>query len=170
MDTNQIFQSKAFKFFALGIGILIILLLVFGIGMSVGFKKANFSFQWGENYHRNFGGPREGFMRDFSGMDFMGGHGVAGQIIKIDIPAESGQVILTMKGKDGIEKAVVVNEKTEIRRLMETIKPSDLKTDDFIVVIGQPTKAGQIEAKFIRVMPPPPEGPAAMLMLKKSGK
>ena len=34
-----------------------------------------------------------------------------------------------------------------------TIK--DLKIDDFVVVIGTPDEQGQIEAKFIRIMPSP---------------
>jgi hypothetical protein len=50
---------------------------------------------------------------------------------------------------------VVIKEDTAIMRFRETIKPSDLKVDDSIVVIGEPNDAGQIEAKFIRVMPSP---------------
>jgi hypothetical protein len=45
-----------------------------------------------------------------------------------------------------------------IERLRETVKISDLKVDDFVVVIGEPNDSGQIEAKFIRLLPPAPLG------------
>ena len=124
------------------------LLVVLGVGMFIGFRKADFSYRWGENYYRNFGGP-PGFFGDLGGRDFMDAHGVSGQIIKID-----GQT-LTIKGRDNTEKIVVIGNDTLIRRGSDTIKPSDLKVDDNIVVIGQPNNTGQIEAKLIRVMPYP---------------
>ncbi len=149
MDYNKFFQSKTFKIILGGVGVIIILLLVFELGKIVGFKKANFSYRWGENYHQNFGGPREGFFKDFSGRDFIGAHGVFGQIMKID-----GST-LVIKGQDDVEKIVLVNDKTVIERFRETVKITDLKVDDYIVVIGEPNDAGQIEAKFIRIMPSP---------------
>lgn len=85
MDYNKIFQSKLFKLFLLGIGIFILLLLGFKLGMVVGFGKARFSYRWGENYHQNFAGPRGGFFEDFyDNKDFIEAHGVFGEIIKID--------------------------------------------------------------------------------------
>ncbi len=142
-----------FKRIFFGIAGLIILLLVFGLGMAVGFKKANFSYQWGENYHRNFGGPRGGFFQDFAGRDFVGSNGVFGQIIKIELPN------LIVGGNNNTEKIIILKTDTVIRRLNETISPNDLKTDDYVTIIGSPNDAGQIEAKLIRIMPPPPAGP-----------
>lgn len=157
MDFNKIFQSKVFKGILGGILAFIALLLVFKAGTIVGFRKAGFSYQWGENYHRNFAGPRGGLFQDFSGRDFIDAHGVFGQIMKIDPSTGSGQAAtLVIKGRDDVEKIVLVKDDTVIRRLMETVKPSDLKVDDFIVVIGEPNNNGQIEAKFIRVLPSPP--------------
>ena len=130
------------------------------LGIFVGFKKAGHSYRWGENYERNFGGPPGFFKGDFLGNGFMGAHGVSGQIIKIDSST------LVIKGKDNMEKVVLIKDDTVIERLRETIKLNDLKVDDNIVVIGQPNEAGQIEAKFIRILPtlpskalPPPMGP-----------
>lgn len=148
---NKFFQSKVFKRVTLGVAAFIILLIVFGLGTFVGFRKANFSYRWGENYHQNFAGPRGGFFGDFGGKDFINAHGVIGQIIKID-----GSTII-IKGMDNIEKIILIKDDTIIERLRETLKPANLKIDDTVVVIGQPNDAGQIEAKFIRLMPAPPE-------------
>lgn len=145
MDFNKIFQAKKFKKILLAIGALIVLLIVFGVGMAVGFRKANFSYRWAENYHRNFGGPREGLFKDFSGRDFINTHGISGSIIKID-----GNTLI-IKGQDNVEKTIVVSDQTVIRKQQETIKVSDLKVDDSVVIIGSPNNSGQIEAKLIRV-------------------
>ncbi len=154
MDFNKLFHSRAFRVIVLGIGALLVLSLVFGAGVVVGFKKASFSYKWGENYHRNFGGPRGGFFSDFSGRNFIDSHGVFGQIIKIDAQAGSGQAsAIVIKGSDNVEKIVSANERTVVTRFRDSLKLSDLKINDFIVVIGDPNNNGQIEAKFIRVLP-----------------
>ncbi|MFA5358200.1 MAG: hypothetical protein WC310_00025 [Patescibacteria group bacterium] len=152
MDIGKIFQSKSLKITLWVIGGLVIALLIFQAGMFVGFRKAEFSRQWGENYHRNFAGPRGGFMEDVIGRDFIDSHGVIGQIAKID-----GSNLI-IKGNDNVEKIILVTDKTDIRFLRDAIKVSDLKIDDNIVVIGSPNDAGQIEARLIRVMPLLPQG------------
>jgi hypothetical protein len=155
MDLNKFLQSKNFKILLAAIAGVIIVLLIFKVGMFVGFKKAEFSYKWGEKYHQNFAGPKGGFFNDFGrdlmGRDFIGAHGIFGQIMKIE-----GSEI-TIKGKDNVEKIVVIKDNTLIERFRETIKLNDLKTNDYIVVIGEPNDKGQLEAKFIRVMPAPPE-------------
>lgn len=157
--------EKIFKFFRSKEVIIVIIVLfclaflagVFSLGMAIGYRKARFSYAWGENYHRNFGGPRNGFLGDFGrdlmGMDFIGAHGTFGQILEIKDSE------LVVRGKDNVEKIIVVGEDIEIRRFEDTIKLSDLKVDDPIVIIGEPNDSGQIEAKFIRVMPTPSSMP-----------
>ncbi|MFZ3063557.1 MAG: hypothetical protein WA148_07460 [Actinomycetota bacterium] len=130
------------------IGVALALLVVigsFGIGVFVGTQKARFSYRWAEHYYKNFGGPGRQFFRDLRGRDFVDGHGVFGEIIKIEGNA------LVVKSKRGVEKSVVVSKDTTIRRGGETIKVKDLKVNDSIVVIGSPNEKGQIEAKLIRV-------------------
>ena len=65
MDINKFFHSKIFKFLVFGIAGLIVILLVFKVGTLIGFRKANFSYKWGENYHQNFAGPEEWIFRGF---------------------------------------------------------------------------------------------------------
>ena len=149
MDLNNFLESKQFSYFVWGVVGLIAILVIFKLGMDIGFKKANFSYQWGENYYRNFAGPAKNFP-DNNMMrhdDFMEAHGVFGQIIKID-----GSNII-IKDRENTEKIVLVEDDTTIKNFKETIKLSELKTDARIVVIGEPDSAGKIAAKLIRVLP-----------------
>jgi len=153
MEEEQKNQTKRdiLKWILIGLGVFIVSALIFKTGMFVGAMKANFSYRWAENYHKNFAGPRAGFFGDwrmppFS--DFIEGHGTVGEIIKI----EGNNLIV--KGRENIEKIVLVNEKTVIKSGFKDIKISDLKVGDMIVIIGSPNEAGQIDAKLIRVFPP----------------
>lgn len=145
------FKSKLFKGVLLGLAVLIIILVVFQAGIMVGFKKANFSFRWGENYHRNFGGPERGWFGNMMGRDdYREAQGAFGQIIKIDTSS------ITVKDRNNTEKVVLLSDKTVISRFRENIKQVDLKIDDQVVIIGELNESGQVEAKLIRVMPAPP--------------
>src|SRR3989338_5090536 len=83
---NYFFQSKRFTAVIWIIAGLAVLFFVFRLGVIVGYKKASFSYRWGENYQKNFGGPRRGFLGGFFSdrKDFIDSHGAFGQIIKID--------------------------------------------------------------------------------------
>lgn len=156
MDTNKILELLKSKRVAVLIAVLFAfgaLVGTFSVGIAVGYRKARFSYAWGENYHRNFGGPRGGFLRNFSqdfmGKDFIGAHGTFGQIIEVK------DFELAVRGKDGVEQIIKISSDTEIRRFQDVIQLKDLKIDEPIVVIGEPNDSGQITAKFIRVMPFP---------------
>ncbi len=147
-------NQKVLKWVVLGLTGLTAVILIFSAGMFVGGQKARFSFRWAEQYQRNFAGPRQGFMGNWMNFpmgEMMGAHGVFGQIMKID----NSEIVI--KGGDNVEKIVLVKDDTVIRSLQNNLKLSDLKVNDYIVVIGDPNDKGQIEAKFIRIMPPPPE-------------
>lgn len=128
----------------------VVILLSVGLGIWIGGERARFSYRWADNYHKNFGGPKEGFfmeMKKFPQDNFMSGHGEFGTIIKIN-----GSEIM-IKGRDNMEKFVLVKNDTVVKSAKDDIKLSYLKLNDFIVVIGSPNDAGQIEAKIIRVLP-----------------
>ena len=150
MENINFLSSKIFRYSLGVIGALIILILVFKAGMMVGFRKADFSFRWGENYHRNFGGPRDGFMQPFRGRDLIDSNGTVGEVLKVE-----GSTIV-VKGRDGVERIIIVKKDATMKRQRGDVKISDIKVGDFIIVIGEPNKQGQIEAKFLRQMPPPP--------------
>ena len=156
MDTNKVLEvikSKKVTVLMATLFALAVLVGTFNVGLMVGYRKAKFSYAWGENYHRNFAGPRGGFVRDFgremNGGDYIGGHGTFGQIIDI----RDQQIVV--RGKDNSEQVIAVTSDTDIQRFKDSIQMSDLKVDEPIVVIGEPNDQGQIEAKFIRVMPTP---------------
>ncbi len=150
MDLQSFFKSKIFTGILIGLGVAIAALVLFNLGMFVGYQKADFSYRWSENYHRNFAGPREGFMAEIKNSDFIDSHGVVGQIIKLDGNS------LIIKGRDNVEKIISLSAETTIRRLRESLQTADLKNNDLIVVIGDPDSSGKITAKLIRVLPPPP--------------
>ncbi|HBB02703.1 MAG: hypothetical protein US89_C0005G0117 [Candidatus Peregrinibacteria bacterium GW2011_GWF2_38_29] len=151
MDIKGFFKSKAFRFTIYGIITFIIALLIFQAGMFMGFHRAGFSYKWGEDYYRNFGGRREApLMMDRMRGGFLDSNGVTGKIVKISLP------IVTVLDKDNAEKVIVIKDDTAIRSMRDSFKATDLKVDDFIVVIGSPDDSSQIEAKLIRVMPEPP--------------
>jgi hypothetical protein len=148
MDIKKFFDSKIFIVFFI-IGEIILLLLAFGIGIIIGSKKADFSCNMDKNYERNFGGPN--IPGDLNG-DLGSSHGIFGQIIKID------DNFIIIKDSNSTEKVISVEGDVAIKKFRDTIKLSDLKVDDRIVVIGSPNDNGEIEAKLIRLMPSPPSG------------
>ncbi|MDP2934681.1 MAG: hypothetical protein Q8N59_02885 [bacterium] len=148
-EVNKKSHRDLLKWIIVGIVIFVYSVCVFGTGVFVGGTKARFSYRWAENYHRNFGGPGNGFMRDLRmsppNNEFIEGHGTFGQIIKI------GDSDFVIKGQENVEKVVIINKDTVITIGRQTITKADLKVGEQVVVIGSPNDAGQIEAKLIRV-------------------
>ena len=157
-DIKNVFESKiAFRILCV-LGVIIVSLLIFSAGVTVGFHKASFGRAWGDNYEHNFGMRPNHPM--FGQDNFPNANGAIGKIIKITLPT------IIVQDKDNTEKVVLIKDDTKIQKMMSIIKPSDLATDDFVVIIGSPNTQGQIEAKLIRIMPAgmpaplPPQVPA----------
>lgn len=143
-------QNNATSTVLKGLLVFIILIAVFGLGMFVGETKARFSYRWAESYHKNFAGPKGGFLDDWRQLssfpgDFIESHGAFGEIIQIN---DSDFVI---KGKGDLEKIIIIKEDTILENGRTAIKKDDLKVGDQIVIIGSPNEQGQIEAKLIRI-------------------
>lgn len=152
MDLKNIHQSKTIRGILIGLAVAVILLIVFQAGQAIGYRKARFAGNFGNNFERNFLGSRSGGIKmNFNG-GIPGGHGAAGEIISIDLP----QIIIS--GPDKLEKTILIGTSTLIRRFQGDIKVSDLQQGEFVVVLGNPNDAGQIEAKLIRIMPAPLDG------------
>lgn len=147
MSLKEIFKADHFhKLLAVLAGALI-LVFVFSAGVLVGHEKERFSNRWEKNYYGNIMGPPRRGMMGFWGRPNFNAHSGLGQIIKID-----GNN-LTVNDQGNVEKTIVVNDQTKIIKNLQTIKLSDLKVNDQIIVIGRPNEQGQIEARLIRVMP-----------------
>lgn len=126
----------------IGLGAFLVVVIVFLFGMFVGEQKARFSYRWGENYHRFFGGPRFGVGAP---RGFFGGHGAFGEVIKKDSKT------LVVRGPDNAEKAIILTDDTVVVKYRQKIKGQEIKIGDRIVVVGEPNKKGQIKARLIRV-------------------
>lgn len=131
------------------VGVVLLIVIFFQLGMFIGFKKASFSYRTGESYFREMNGERNNPMMGMMREDFPNIHGAVGKIIKISL----GSIIVL--DKDQKEKVVTVSTSTLIKRFNEDIKLGDLKVDDFIAVIGSPDDNTSVSAKLIRVMPDP---------------
>jgi hypothetical protein len=147
-------KTKKFKLMAGIVGALLIILISFAAGVGVGLRKARYSYQWGQNYERNFmGGPRSGmipggmmgFLGGMEGRDFRNAHGLAGTIISI-----TGNN-LVIKDRDNKENTVAVTDKTIIKSGPNNLKLSDLQQNEQLVVVGNPDASGVINADLIRV-------------------
>lgn len=145
---ENIKKSKNVHAVIIGIGVLVIVLGILKVGMNIGEHRARFAGQFGDNFERNFMGPRGGMMGSFN-TNFPGGHGAVGEIISINLP----QIIIN--GPDNLEKIIIVSTSTTIRRFQENVQGASLKVGDFVTVIGNPNDNGQVEAKLIRIMPNP---------------
>lgn len=134
------------------LGVVIIALLVFQAGVFVGYRKAAFSYRFGDNYYRTFG-PEQ--MRNrIPGMppsDFLESNGASGMILKVTLPT------FVLEGRDGVERVVRITDDTIIRQMRESLIPADLKEKEYVVVIGAPNDRSEIEARFIRLLPLPAE-------------
>jgi len=142
---NQTPHSRTFKIAVVVLTELLILTAVFSLGVSIGFRKAGFTYSWGQNYSANFGG--RGFMplSPNSGQLF-NSHGLDGTILNIS------KNIVVIKDEDSTEKSLIISPQTAIRFNFQSLNMADLKTGEEIVVIGEPNPQGQIEAKLIRVL------------------
>ena len=149
---KSFFKTKIFSRILWIVGALIVAGLIFQTGIFVGYYKASFSYQLGDEYHNIFGARRGGPGAPAQLMPgFAGAYGASGDILKIDLPK------IVIEGQNSVEETIVVSTSTIFRSMRDMIKATDLKVDDFVVVIGQPNGQGQIDAKLVRVVPTPPD-------------
>lgn len=153
-DIKTIFASKMFQGFVVGVLIFTVLLLVFQAGVFIGYRKASFSYRFGERYYKNAPGMQM-HMRSFDEPihgGFLNANGAVGKIASINLPT------FVVIGPDSKEKIVLIKEDTKIRSFEEDINASELKVDDYVAVIGSPNDNAEVEAKLIRIMPMPMGG------------
>jgi Domain of unknown function (DUF5666) len=153
MKAEDFFKSKILLLTAAGLGAVLALALVFSVGVMAGQEKARFSYRWNDDNFRRAAVKNMSAGAVFLDRGYFDGHGAIGAVTNI----ESGR--LTLKGLDGNEKNVSLGSSTVIRLDEANIKPGDLKVNDHVVVIGSPENDGSIDARLIRVLDDPGEGP-----------
>ena len=151
---QNFFQSKTTRRTLGIIGTVFVALVIFQAGVFVGYRRAAFSYHWGDKYERTFGGRDRGGMMGggmgrmgFPREDFTNANGAVGKIITIHLPT------IVLADRDGIEKIILIKSDTIIRHFRDMLTPADLKLGDEIIVVGAPNDSGQVEAKLIRIMP-----------------
>ena len=150
-DAKSFLESKKIARIMAAVIIMAGIIFVFHIGEEFGYKKAELMDQVSGNYYKTFGpgDPRKtgplGYLFD----DQTGTHGVAGKVANVT----AGKIVV--EDNEGIEKTVTTDSDTIIKKQRNTISINDIQPDDFIVVIGSPNANGEIDAKIIRVVPPP---------------
>lgn len=156
MNLKELLRSKTITGALIGAAGVLVVIVIFSIGAMVGYRKASFEYRWGENYHRNFGGPKGGFiLPGDEGMNPT--HGTFGTVISLDATS------MVIEGADRREKKIVVTDQTIIHRAFETVQLKDIRTKEMAVVIGEPNGEGQIEAKLIRLFPQPADASSTPL-------
>jgi hypothetical protein len=143
-------RSKMLKIIIAAIGLILIILVSFAAGVGIALHKARFNCFRKDNMEHNMGGQMKergpmGFFQEFEGRDFLNAHGLAGTITSIS------DNTFFVKDKDNKETTVAVNDQTIIRSQRNSLKIEDLKTDDQVVVMGQPGDNSVINATLIRV-------------------
>lgn len=151
MNIPDISKAKTVRVIISGLCVIIVALLIFQAGMFVGYRKAMFAGGMSDEYSRTFIGRRgmPDMMDGFIGKDVPGGHGAVGKVVQVNGP------VLVVADSNDTEKEVVTASSTLVRKFRDEASLSDIQVDDYIVVIGSPNAKGQIEAKLIRLMPPP---------------
>ncbi len=129
------------------IAVIFILLAGISLGEHIGFRKASFAFQNGNNFYQTYGPDHGDLMQP---RNFSDANGTVGKVLSVKLPD------ITVEDHDNTEKVIVVGSQTVIRQFRNTLQPSDIKVGDYIVAIGDPNAQSQIVATLIRELPPPP--------------
>ncbi len=149
---KELLNSKKYAPIIYTIGLLFVALIIFLAGIFVGYHKAQFSAQFGDRYYNAFGKHMNSPITMMGGPDaddLVSGHGAAGKVISVNFPN------ILVSDATGLEKSIIINNETIIRSARESIASTSVRLNDFIIVIGTPNSRGQIDARLIRIMPPP---------------
>lgn len=151
---SNLLESKKVRTVLWILGGLIVLFVVFGLGIAVGYDRAGFAAGFDRNYYRIFfGGPPGGPVGMMSPPMPVATHGVVGTVIDLGT-----STISVADGKNN-EQSVLVSSGTVIRDGDSDSVIGDMAVGDQIAVIGEPDNNGQIEARFIRIISTPSSTP-----------
>jgi hypothetical protein len=124
------------------IAAIVLLLVGFSVGEFVGFHKASFAYQNGNNFYRAFGPISS------HGMPlFPDAHGVVGKVVSVSLPT------ITVEDRDNTEKVVAISDQTVIRYLRNSLQAQDITVGSSVIAIGEPNAQSQIAASLIRILP-----------------
>jgi hypothetical protein len=144
---SNFLESKTVRAVLWILGGLIVLFVVFGLGIAVGYQRAGFAAGFEKNYFRNFyGAVPQGPMGTMPQPVQVAIHGVVGTVIDV------GSSTISLKDQQDNEQSVAIPSGTVIRSGDSNVTIADVAVGDQIAVIGEPSSVGQIEAHFIRIL------------------
>jgi uncharacterized membrane protein len=147
---SNFLESKVVRTILWVLGGLIVLVVVFGLGIAVGYDRAGFASGFDQNYYRNFYGAPPGSAIGLMAPPMpVATHGVVGTVIDL------GTSTISVKDQQGNEQSVAVSSDTDIRNGNGNSMIGDVAVGDQIAVIGEPNSAGQVNARFIRILRTP---------------
>ncbi len=114
---------------------ILVLLVVFGAGIVVGYRRALFAVAWSGRMFRHMPGA-------FGPFD---AHGVAGEVTQVSTST------ITVVSSDGNERTVSISSGTLIRGMTGALTMAEIKAGDRVTILGDPEPDGQVFARFIRV-------------------
>ena len=145
---SNFLSSKKVRAVLLILGGLIVLFVVFGLGIAVGYDRAGFAAGFGKNYYRMFYGAVPAGPAAMMAPPMPEAiHGVVGTVIDL------GTSTISVEDEEDNEQSVVVPSGTSIRQGGDTVVIGEMNVGDQIAVIGEPDADGQIVARFIRILP-----------------
>ena len=164
---KELLTSKKYAPLIKILGFIFIALVIFLLGIFVGYRKAEFSAQFSNRYYNTFGRHMDSPLNMMGGQDaddLVSGHGAVGKVISVNFP------YILVSDSNGVEKSILIDNETIIRNARESIASTSIQVNDFIVVIGAPNQDGNIDAKLIRIMPTmaPPQLPASSTPTNRS--
>lgn len=142
-----LYANKSLRLGLYFVGALFVIGVIFQVGIFVGYHKANFAGNWGKNYERNFGIDRQDSFRGMMRGGLPTSHGSFGKVLSVGLPN------FVIADRDGVEKNILITDKTIIRSGLENSSSTSIKADNSVIVLGDPNNQGQIEAKLIRILP-----------------
>jgi hypothetical protein len=150
MNIKDFIKSRYMRIGLLTICAFVVALFIFQAGVIVGFRKASFSFGFGEKFYKTFNGTQDNRFMGMGPKGLIDENGAVGKIVKIILPE------IVVSDRSNIEKSITVDDDTKIVKFRDAISAEELKVGDMVIVIGEPfPESGQIDAKLIRVIPSP---------------
>jgi len=129
------------------LGVFLLALVIFQAGISVGYRKAEFSYRWNSAYMHGMNDPHSMLSPFMHDADDVSPHGAVGEIVSVRLP------MIMIKSPYEAEKIISIGTSTMIRNFHTIASSSDLRTGQDVVVIGVPDDKGTIDATFIRIAP-----------------
>jgi len=155
---KNILETKTYGKIITILSIILIALIIFSAGIFVGYYKATFSHDLDDVYRQGFNSPNSPFEPFMQGSDDVNPHGIVGQIVSTNLPLS-----IMIKGGKNAEQIVTLAPETTVRIFHTLATTSDIRVGEQAIVIGTPNDKGEIQASFIRIIPPPPNGASTMM-------